>query len=226
MRLKKELITNDFADTTEIHRLLEALLFYGIPRKDTNGIAHSLIEAFGSFSGVLEADFKDLYQVKGMTENAATLIKLILPLARRYNIDKYKEDYKFSSIDEIGEYLVKKHGGYKSEVFIVTTFKENGAMISSDVINQGDTGSVSLSVKSIVNCVLKHNASSVIISHNHINSTAVPSQADIKMTQIVNFTLNQLGVRLFDHIIVAGNDFVSLGQSKDYKSLFIINQYE
>ncbi|MBR4099525.1 MAG: hypothetical protein IKK55_00860 [Clostridia bacterium] len=226
VRLKKELIANNFADTTETHKLLEALLFYGIPQRDTNELAHILIDTFGSFSGVLEADVNDLYHVKGMTEHAATLIKLILPLARRYHTDKYKEGYRFKSIDEIGEYLVKKHSGYKSEVLMVTTFRENGTMIACDVLKEGDMESVSLSIKAIVNCVLKHNAPTAIISHNHINNIAIPSQADIKMTQTLNFTLNQLGVRLLDHIIVAANDFVSLGQSREYKSLFIIKQSE
>ena len=211
-----------FAD----HELIEMLLYNTYPRRDTNELAHILIDTFGSFSGVLEADVNDLYHVKGMTEHAATLIKLILPLARRYHTDKYKEGYRFKSIDEIGEYLVKKHSGYKSEVLMVTTFRENGTMIACDVLKEGDMESVSLSIKAIVNCVLKHNAPTAIISHNHINNIAIPSQADIKMTQTLNFTLNQLGVRLLDHIIVAANDFVSLGQSREYKSLFIIKQSE
>ena len=225
-RLRKEVIINDFSDELEIHKLLEALLFYGIPRKDTNEIAHELLNTFGSFSGVLEANYNDLYSIKGMTENAAFLIKLILPLSRRYNTERYKGGYKFKSIDEIGEFLVKKHSGYNTEVFIVTTFRDNGTMISCDVIKKGDMEEVSLSVKTLVNCVLRHNAPVVIVSHNHTNGLAVPSQADIKMTQILNFTLDQMGIRLLDHIIVADDEFVSLAQSKDYKPLFIINQSE
>lgn len=55
------------------HNVLEMLLFFGIPFKDTNELAHDLIARFGSFSAVLEADVKDLVSVKGMTENAACL---------------------------------------------------------------------------------------------------------------------------------------------------------
>lgn len=222
-RLRKSLIEQNFDDSIDDYKVIEALLFYGISRIDTNEMAHELINKFGSIHGILEADPNDLFQIKGMTERAVTLIKLILPLSRRYHTDKYKGRYKFESINEIGDFIKKKHYGYREEVFIVTTFTNEGAKIACDIVSRGDMSSVSLSIKSIVQIVLKHNAPCVIISHNHSGKTALPSVADIEMTKTINQTLAQMGVRLLDHIIVAGDDYVSLAQSAKYRSIFIID---
>ena len=222
-RMKEEALKQDFPDSMPDHKILELLLFYGIPRKDTNGIAHELLNKFGSLRGVVEASAESLFEVKGMTANAASLIKLIMPIARRYELErKMKSDRKFESIDDIGEFLSKKHMGYGVETFAVTTFKLSGELISCDILSKGDMTSVSLTVKAIVENVLKHKAPCAIISHNHISETAVPSKADIALTANVKETLLRLGVNLLDHIIVADNDFISLAQSSEYRSLFII----
>jgi DNA repair protein RadC len=222
-RMKQEALKQDFPDSMPDHKILEMLLFYGIPRKDTNGLAHALLNKFGSIRGVVEASPESLYEVKGMTENAVALIKLIMPITRRYEMEcKMEPDRKFGSIDAIGEFLSKKHMGYGVETFAVTTFKLGGEMISCDILSKGDMTSVSLTAKAIVENILKHKAPCAIISHNHISRTAVPSKADIDLTINLRETLLRLGVNLLDHIIIADNDFVSLAQSGDYASLFII----
>ncbi len=221
-RLRKELIEQNFDDSISDHKVMEALLFYGVSQKNTNDMAHELVNKFGSIHGILEADPNDLFQVEGMTERAVTLIKLILPLARRYYTDKYKDRYKFESVDAIGDYIKKKHYGYREEVFMVTSFTGDGFKIATDIINKGDMISVTLSVKSIVQTVLKYNAPYVVISHNHTNKSALPSAADIEMTKIVKRTLEQMSICLMDHIIVAGDDYISMAQSAEYKSIFII----
>jgi DNA repair protein RadC len=112
--------------------------------------------------------------------------------------------------------------GYGIETFAVTTFKENGQIINSEVISKGDMSSVPLTTKSIVQHVLKYKAPCAVISHNHVVGGAVPSEADIRMTIGVKTVLEQIGVRLLDHVIVADGDYVSLAQSPTYKSIFII----
>lgn len=223
-RLRQELTQQDFHESIPDYKILEALLFYGIPQKDTNQLAHLLINTFGSLGAVLEADAYDLFQVKGMTERAVTLIKMILPLSRRYHSEKYKVKHQFRSVEEIGDFLKAKHFGYNKEVFMVTTFTDEGCMIACDIINKGDANSVSLSVKAVVQAVLKHNAPCVIISHNHISKSALPSKNDIQTTKTLFYTLKQMNIRLLDHIIISENDYVSMAQSEEHRSLFIINQ--
>ncbi|MBQ4119352.1 MAG: RadC family protein [Clostridia bacterium] len=219
-RLRHELLEQDFPDSVPSHKVLEALLFYGIPQSDTNGIAHELLAKFGSLNGVFEADPNSLFEVKGMTERAVTLIKMILPLTRRIHTEKYQKHYRFKSIDEYGDYIAKHFMGYNNEVFMVTSFDINGNLIENDIISDGHAASVSLSVKKIVKKVLTRNPASVIIAHNHIGQSAVPSFADIQMTQSLKYTLEQIEVKLVDHLIVSGTDYISLAQSGDYSQIF------
>lgn len=221
-RLKKEILEQDFSDSIPTHKVLETLLFYGIPRKDTNPIAHELLLKFGSLSGVLEASPSDLLQVKGMTENAVTLLKLIVPLYRRYKTEREKKRLKFSSVEEIGDYLMQRYTGYTEEVFMVMFLKQDGSFIACDIISKGDSGMVALTIKSVVQKALQYNAPDVVISHNHPNGNALPSRADVEMTKRLQKTLQEINVRLIDHIIIGENDYISFIQTAELRPMFII----
>ena len=123
-------------------------------------------------------------------------------------------------MDEICNFLIKKYFGYKSEVFMVTCFNNDGYMISCDKIGEGDMSSVGVSIREIVQVVLKRNAACVVISHNHTSGNALPSEADVEMTKSIKVTLQQMGVKLLDHIIVVTDDCVSMAQSRKYKDIF------
>ncbi|MBO5210620.1 MAG: DNA repair protein RadC [Clostridia bacterium] len=219
-RMREEILKRNDFDALQDHRLLELLLFSAIPRKDTNPIAHELLNTFGSISSVLDAEIEDLAKVKGMTQNAAILIKTIMPLARRYQDCKFKEGYSFANIDEMGEYLIRKHLGHKKETFMVTCLDVAGKLIVSEVVNTGAADSVDVNLRDIVACIFKHNSPCVIVSHNHNGESALPSKEDIEMTIGLSRSLSQLQIRLLDHIIVAGDDYVSLRQSAKYTAIF------
>lgn len=218
-RVRKEFIEHGFSDSTPPHKILELLLFYSIPRKDTNEIAHRLLNEFGSFSGILEADISDLMKVKGIGESSAVLIKLILPILRRYQCEKTAPTEKFENMDQICDYVIKKHFGYKSEIFMVTSFDNEGQLIACDKVGEGDVSSVGVSIREVVQVVLKRNSACVVLSHNHTSGLALPSKADIEMTQSLKTTLQQMGVKLLDHIIVVDNDCVSMLQSRNYREV-------
>lgn len=219
-RLKKELLTQDFTETIPVHKLLEALLFYGVPRKDTNEMAHELLERFGSLCGVLEANPADLLQVKGMTENSVTLIKFVLPLARRYNIEKLKDRVKFDNFDMLCKFLIEKHRGYGEEILLITSFGTDGTIITCEPVSKGDKSMVAATVKEVLKIALKHNAPAIVVSHNHMSRNALPSEADVIMTMRLSNMLKEINVKLLDHIIVANDDYISMSQSGLYKSLF------
>ncbi|MBE6786975.1 MAG: hypothetical protein E7537_01350 [Ruminococcaceae bacterium] len=212
-RLRKELIEQDFPDSMSDHKVLETLLFYGIPQKDTNELAHTLINTFGSLTAVFEADSDALFQVKGMTERAVVLIKLMLPLFRRYYSQRNSFNRKFASVEHICEELVRKHSGYGREVFILTSLNEIGDLICFDVLAKGSSTAVQFDSKEIVQKALKHGATFVIISHNHLTGNIKPSKVDLQSTQRLWFTLNEIGIKLLDHIIVSGNEYFSIAKN-------------
>ena len=86
------------------HEVLELMLFYAIPRKDTNPIAHRLLDAFGSLTGVLEAQISDLEKVEGIGHNTAVYIKLNVEIMKKYRTDKLKRSVRIVTMKDAGEY--------------------------------------------------------------------------------------------------------------------------
>ncbi|MBO5359196.1 MAG: RadC family protein [Clostridia bacterium] len=200
-------------------RLLEFLLFYVIPQKDTNELAHELLSAFGSVAGVLDADVHELIKFKGITEKGALLLKCVMPMATRYGKSKYKDNHKFKNIDEIGDYLMVKYQGLKHETFGVLCLDAAGKLKKFEFLNEGNAATVGVSFREIASVVFKHNAPCVVIVHNHFE-TALPSKEDIEMTKAVKASLNSLGTTLLDHIIVSGDDYISMRQTAEFASIF------
>lgn len=218
-RVRREFLERGFDHNTPSHKIVEMLLFYSIPRKDTNETAHELLNRFGSIKGILDAPVEQLKKVKGVGDNTVALFKLLLPVFREY-VSSGVSPTKFKSLNEVGDFLKAKYLGFKSEVLAVTSLDAEGKFLGFDIISEGDTTSVELSLKKIIEVVLKRNASCVVISHNHPNSDAVPSNEDIYLTEKIYELLSNINIKLLDHIIIGFDDYISFVQSKSLKYIF------
>lgn len=219
-RVKREFLKNGFNENTPPHKILEMLLFYSIPRKDTNEIAHDLINRFGSVAGVIDAPIEELTKVKGVSLHTASLIKLLVPVIRCYVSEKSSKKISYSNIDEVCAYLLHQYIGYTKEVFSVVSFSGSGRMLGFDVLGEGNVSEVNISVREVVETVLKRKAVCVIIAHNHPNGVAIPSQEDIAVTLNIKNALSHINIRLLDHIVISDDDYVSMEQSRRYKDIF------
>lgn len=220
LRMRKEFLENGFNEETPPHKMLEMLLFYSIPRKDTNELAHRLINTFGSLEAVLEAPVEQLLKVDGVGENTAVLIKLILPFVRRYQVKKITQKKEFGSSSQLGEFLVAKYMGFKKETFAITSLDSKGRFLGFDILSIGDATSVELSVRRVIETVMKRNPACIVMSHNHPSGSALPSGDDIRLTANLSDTLENINVKLLDHMIICDNDYVSLAQSKEFDYIF------
>ena len=221
-RVRKEYLENGFSNATPPHKILELLLFYGIPRKDTNEIAHRLLDHFGSLSAVLEASPNDLMKVEGMGEGSAVLINMLLPIFRIYESNRVIKNKNFRNMDDVCDFLMKKYMGFRKEIFAVTTFNNRGKFIAFDTLNSGDNESVGVSAKSVIEKVIERNAVSVVISHNHPTGHALPSKDDISTTQRIKNVLASMNIRLVDHVIISNedDDCISMAQTEDFQYIF------
>ncbi len=196
------------------HELLELLLYYAIPRKDTNPIAHQLLEAFGgSFSAVLDAPVQRLEEIPGITHNVAVLIKLIPVLAKTYLTDKTDVGTVLHTSEEFGRYLLPRYVGSVNEEVQVICLDSKHRLIHSKRVYEGKVNAVEISIHKIVEYALLNKASGIVIAHNHPNGIAIPSSADIETTMKLAETLSVFHIQLLDHIVIAGDDFVSLADS-------------
>ncbi|MDD6284502.1 MAG: JAB domain-containing protein [Firmicutes bacterium] len=218
-RLKNRFL-KDGLDGFELHNVVELLLFFGIPYKDTNEIAHRLCDRFGTLSNIIDAPFEQLCEISGVGENAATLIKLIAPLSRLYLEDKYSDSEPLDCVDRIGEYILAKYRFYDYEFFSMLSMDSSLNVISFDIVNKGVVNATEVSVRNAVTTALRTGAVNVAIAHNHPGGSALPSTEDIITTKKLIESLKLVGVTVVDHIIVADNDFVSLRSSMQYEKLF------
>jgi len=219
-RVRKEFLNRGFNENTPEHKMLEMLLFYGIPRKDTNELAHILINRFGSLAGIFEANASELMEIDGIGENTAALLKLILPLAGAYERNKLKKNTKFKDTDEVFEYFSKRYYGITNEVFSVLSFDSAGRVCGFDFLSSGDIASVGITSRMVMETVLRHKATSVIIAHNHPCGSLLPSREDLIITQKIADALRQVNILLSDHLIIGDGDYVSLWLSEEYAYLF------
>lgn len=201
-------------DHFEPHEVLELILFYSVPRADTNPIAHRLMERFGSLSGVLEAPRAELLKVPGVGPASATLLCSIPLLARRYLLDKNDVGVTLENTQKLGAYLQPLFIGQNNERLYLLCLDKKRKLLNCSLLSQGGIGQVSVDLRSIVETALRCNASCAVLAHNHTQGFAVPSGEDLQMTRQVAEALKIVSVQLIDHIIVAREDFVSLSDSR------------
>ncbi len=220
-RARQDFLQHGFDRNTPPHKILELLLFYCVQRADTNPIAHELIAKYGSVAGVLDAPVEELAAFKGLSERSAILLKMIMPIARRYLYDKSEQRPTFCGLDEIGKYILAQYVGETKEKIGVMCLDTKGTLISFDFVGEGDIASVGLSHRELAKTALSGNATAVVLCHNHPNGIALPSDNDVSLTKEAAETLSKIGVQLIDHIIVDDTDFISMAQSEQYGYIFM-----
>ena len=204
------------------HNLLEFLLFYSIPRKDTNELAHRLISTFGSLNRVFDASYEQLLEVEGMGESSALLISAVPAICRRYIESSSSKKINLSEPEVAINYIVSKfYGSNKTESFYMLCLDATGNLINCCKLGEGSPDSVIIDKRAILETAFRNNADKVIFAHNHPNGVAAPSKNDLAMTGEFSSILCGVGIRLADHIIVAGDEAVSLASLEKFKSLFV-----
>lgn len=217
-RVKEAFIKRNIESMPD-HEILELLLFYAYSRRDTNDIAHRLINTFGSLDAVMDAPYDELIKVKDVGENAATLITLFSRFSKNY-LRKINAPKKEFTEEEILNFLKARFYNERSEIIILIFCDNRGQFINSAEIERGTSTETSLRPREVVEAAMRCNASQVILSHNHPQGFAVPSMADVKATADILDLLKQLDIKLTDHIIVADNDCFSMKNSKKYNYIF------
>ena len=211
-RMKERFLSEGLDHFTDI-QVLELILFYCIPQKDTNPIAHALLNHFGSLSQVLEASPAELQKVKGIGENTATFLHLITQVGRYYLVDRVQRLEILPTIEACGNYLVPRFFGRKVETVFLLCLDAKCKVLCCKEMGEGSVNSAGISIRRIVETALGANATSVVLAHNHPSGMALPSAEDIQTTRRVAAALNTVDILLADHIVVADDDFVSMVQS-------------
>lgn len=199
-RLKKRFI-NEGLDNFEVHNVLELLLFYSIPQKDTNETAHRLLDRFGSLSEVLDAPVSELVKVEGIGEHTAVFLSLMPQLCRRYMQDKTAEA-EHRGIPDMAKFAARTLSGLTNEHFMLICVDNTQTMLNYHFISEGTVDSSTVDLRKIIQILIGSNATAAVVAHNHPRGNAMPSRADLKTTMTIASALRPLSIKLLDHVVV------------------------
>ena len=214
-RLKERFLRSKGADMAD-YEALELLLTYAIPRRDVKPLAKSLIKKFGSFAGVITAPIERLYEVSGIKENSATLIKFVEFASQKLSWQNLAfEDAAFiSSTDSLIEFCRCTMGYSEVEVLRLIYVDAKLKVIETEVLQKGSVSSVNINPRDIVANALKKNASGVIMVHNHPTGDPRPSNNDVEATKRVKSACDAVGIALHEHLIITPSDFYSFAENR------------
>lgn len=213
-RLKRKFINSNGVGL-EPHEALELLLFYALPQKSTNELAHNLLKRFGGLAGVLDAEFEDLLDTGGIKEHTATLLKLQGYMVKAYLQSKREHHTLKLNSENAIEYIKNLFASEANEAFYAILLDTNYSVISAERISCGLKTSAALYPRDVVKRALAANATNVVLAHNHPNGDIAPSAEDIKTTVTIEKALSYLSINLLDHMIVAKDSCISIFNNID-----------
>ena len=208
-RMKREFLQGGLRHFSE-PRVLELLLFYSRLQGDVNPLAHRLLEAFGSLSGVLDASPADLAKVPGVGENTVVLLKLIPAVAARYLASRTSASLR--------TLFLPYFFGARNEMSFLACFDGKLKLLGVRLLSEGSPSANEISLRKIATEALALGATAVVLAHNHPSGIATPSQEDIFITHYIRDALQPLGITLYDHVIMTDDDMVSLKDSRHLNS--------
>ena len=186
------------------HEVLEMLLYKCKKRGNTNDTAHLLLNRFGSFSGVLDADYDELMSVDGVGAVSATFITMIPKILRRYALDKEKHTGTvYNTEEKIGDYLVNHFIGATREHVELLMFDASMRMVDHVTLHNGAVNSSDINAEKVAEYVFSRKVSSFILAHNHPGGSTEPSDEDIFITLKIRSAFEELGREMLEHYVVA-----------------------
>jgi len=191
------------------YEVLELVLFYALPRRDVKPLAKELLKRFGSLKGALDADREALLATPGIGPHAASLFRVIRETGSLYLRQKAEEREQISSTKELIDYCLSSMGGLKDEHFAVIYLNARNRIIAVETIQEGIVNQAVVYPRKVLEKALSRKASAIILVHNHPSGHVRPSDADIRLTRILQDAARVMDIALHDHLIVGENRFFS-----------------
>ena len=206
-------VRRDGLDSLAEHEALEYLLFFAIPRKNTNPIAHALIQRFGNFCRVLEASEEELEQVEGIGPASARLIHSILEFSRYYGLRRRRTRVSLRETEKAIEYVRPLFFGLQQEALYLIAMDEHFTPLRDIRIAEGLPNKLTFDLSKLARAAVATGCTCAILAHNHPSGLAIASEADFATTVQVVKSLGLLGIDVLDHLIIAADDASSMRQS-------------
>ena len=208
----REILLEKGPDRLSDAGLIAILLRTGTAGKDAVHLARELLDRFGGLSGLLRAPAKELKKVKGMGPAKITQLMAALEIIKRQlraELTK-NETITFPNPRALFHYLQSTMGAYKKEVFKVLYLTAGNQLIDDEDLFQGTLNESAVYPREVVRRAMEKNAYSIIVAHNHPSGLLEATDRDKSITRELIKALKTVDIKVLDHVIVAGNDCLSM----------------
>ena len=212
-RLKAEFLARGLEGWPD-HKVLELLLCYAIPQGDVNGLAHELVERFGSLAGALDASVEELKKVPGVGEHTAVLLRMLPALLGRYQGSRARLAAVINWPEDAYAWLEPYFFGARNEMVYGLFLDSKRKALGVRLVSEGSISACDINIRRILEEAVGLRASRLYLAHNHISNLALPSDADWQATDVIRSALLPAGVTLEDHLIFVDGDVVSLMETE------------
>lgn len=205
-RLRNRFITRGLDGFTD-PEILELLLSFGTPRRDTKEPAKAALKQLGSLVAVLEEPLSGLQQIKGIGPKNGFAIHFIQAVARRYLRERLEGKRYLHSSEEVRDYLIHIMRGLKKEIFTVIYLDSSHAILDSETVAEGTINVNTVYPRELVKQALHKNAAAMVIAHNHPSGSIEPSSLDMQLTRTISLLGSMMQIQLLDHIIIGNGSY-------------------
>ena len=202
------------------HEVLELLLTYSIPLKDTNELAHNLINNFGDVTKVVDADYNELKKQKGVGEETALFLSVLSSFYEKYKMTKnFTDNEILDNTQKCVNYFRKNNEIKDYEKMYVICLSKLCKVVKTFVYEGQDDTEVSVNIRALMDKVVGNNVAGIVIFHTHPHGSVEPSLEDVYTTQKIYNTLRSMDLILIDHIILNETEHFSFGSSGELSKM-------
>ncbi len=202
------------AEMNDLQLLAHLISLSGSDLTQARELAHALLDAHQTLGQVLALSGDELLRFPELGENAAAFLHLLPALMERYAADPGSDDERppiyLWEPESAARFLVPKFRDQSAELVYMFCLGKRFELITGTLLTKGGTGAVSCSVPKVLRLALAHSSKSVILAHNHPDGATVFSKSDLVATSIMGYALTTADILLTDHLLLAGNEIISL----------------
>jgi len=200
-------------DPLQEYELLELILSFSIPHRDTKPYAKRLLSVFANVRRVLEADLPTLREMGGLPPQSALQMKAIGDLLRRSQKEAFKRGRTISSPEDVAAFLKEQIGSRPREVFSTLFLDHRNHLLAFEHLQEGTVDHTAVYPREILKRALDLHATGLILAHNHPAGSLEPSEGDKALTRQILTAARAMGVTVHDHLIVAVEGHFSFRQA-------------
>lgn len=208
-RLKQKILESKSLETFPDYELIELLLCFSIPRKDVKPLAKKLLDTFGSVDKLINVDLNKLNTIEGTNTNIYVLFLAIKDTMRRILAHKVFNQNVIGSWSALLDYLTLTLGNSTIEQFRILFLNKKNVLIADEILGSGTVDQTPVYPREIIKRALFHEATSLILVHNHPSGSSKPSKADIDITARIVEACNSINISVHDHVIITNGEFFS-----------------